>query len=911
MRVWFWTAGLLVLVLPGGVSASTGPSVYTFAPLEAVTSTLYFVEDAYVDPHRVDWEQLLNDGLAGAERSLTTFRFERDESAQRLRIQVGGAALERELAPLTSRRELMLALRWVSRFVKDNADSKDVVGAPGLRPFEGLEYAIVNGMLSSLDPYSRLLTPEQTASFRAETQGKRTGVGMILVWEGGWPVVADVIPDSPASASGLRAGDRLIEVDGRAAQGRDLADIERWVSQTSSATLSLVVSRGDHAEVHRLTVETEVLAVHRVEGRLLDGDVAWLRIQSFHDRVGREFASEIARLEREAGGVLRGVLLDLRGNPGGYVGQAVAVADTLLGSGIIVSQVGRAGRGEQKEVARSTGNECTAALIVLLDGGTASAAEIVAEAVRANDRGLLVGGLTYGKGSVQYLYPVGDVDLKLTVARYLTPTGQSIQARGVTPDVLLRPIRVRGSAGEPSAIRLFAGDAWQREEDVQASLLASRDALSEAVFEGVYLQDVDGERGADEVLLLARDVLLSAQGSSRLDLLRSARQAVERAERVASTGVAARMRAQGLAWADGVDRIQDTPALDVRLEWDSSAPAVAGEAQALTVTVRNEGADAVRGLVVHLEGASRSAPSVEVPIGDLMSGEETTRGTKIWIPTGTPDQAATLVLSVRDLFGSTWWAGRWPLMIETPVAPDLVWSWAAVNVLEQGITGADHLGVELVVKNVGADAVSGASFALTTKSTDVNVLSDPLYLGFPRTLDGVPCVASQREESGCSPRLEPGEEWRGRLDVLADTSKAPAEAFLDLHWGAANASPDAKRPVQHRPARELVRWERSASVEQTEPRSLPRIRVKSPLPMNVKASSVRLAVEVSDLLGVTRAAVVVGGRTRVLEDTEDVGPKSLTIDRDILLQPGPNHITINAWNRHGFLQTRAWIVNAL
>ena len=149
-----------------------------------------------------------------------------------------------------------------------------------------------------------------------------------------------------------------------------------------------------------------------------------------------------------------------------------------------------------------------------------------------------------------------------------------------------------------------------------------------------------------------------------------------------------------------------------------------------------------------------------------------------------------------------------------------------------------------------------------------------------------------------------------RSGGAAPPSKLLAEAFLDLHWVSASASPDGKRAVQHRMARELVRWESSASVEQTKPRSLPGIRLQSALPMTVKASSVRLAVEVSDLIGVTRAAIVVGSRTLQLEATEDGAPKALTIDRDIPLQPGPNHITVNAWNRHGFLRTRTWVVNA-
>ncbi len=313
-----------------------------------------------------------------------------------------------------------------------------------------LENAI-RGLLSNLDPHSAYLDAEAFQDLQIGTTGEFGGLGIEVGQEDGFLKVIAPIDDTPAQRAGIRAGDLIIRLDDVSVKGMALADAIQKMRGKPNTAITLTIIREGARKPLKIKLIREVIQVRSVKSRLLEPGFGYLRITQFQAKTAQNLEQAVQELEQQNKAPLRGLVLDLRNNPGGVLNGAVEVADTFIDDGVIVQTKGR-GNGSDQSYKATPGDRIKAAPIVtLVNGGSASASEIVAGALQDHRRALIVGERTFGKGSVQSILPLGNgAAVKLTTARYYTPNGRSIQAEGIVPDIQLKPLKVAADNGADS-----------------------------------------------------------------------------------------------------------------------------------------------------------------------------------------------------------------------------------------------------------------------------------------------------------------------------------------------------------------------------------------------------------------------------------------------------------------------------
>jgi carboxyl-terminal processing protease len=371
-----------------------------------------------------------------------------------LAVAVGGAAAPKKGDRKFEKLDVFArVLSYVESNYVENIDEQKLV------------YGAIKGMVRTLDPHSEFMTPQEFADMRADTDGEFGGIGIEINEDEGAIVVVEPIPGAPADRAGLVAGDRIIAVDGVPTRGRNGNESSGRLRGKPGTSVKLDVLRKGWDRPRAFTIARELIKVQAVDSLLLDPGVGYVRIKQFQERTDEELEAALNKIKSDSGGQIQGLILDLRGNPGGLLDQAVKVADAFLTSGVIVSTVGRGGRKLEEETARAYGTWDGFPMVVLVNGSSASASEIVAGALQDHGRAVIVGTQTFGKGSVQSVFEFADGSgLKLTVARYFTPSGRSIQEKGITPDVKVEQLdsaKLRDAqVAEPS----------QRERDLDGHL---------------------------------------------------------------------------------------------------------------------------------------------------------------------------------------------------------------------------------------------------------------------------------------------------------------------------------------------------------------------------------------------------------------------------------------------------------
>lgn len=296
----------------------------------------------------------------------------------------------------------------------------------------------VRGMLAELDPHSQFLNAREYEEIRINTSGTYTGVGLELQPDDGRVGVVTPIEGTPAYRAGIKPGDAILTIDGNPVDHSNVSEAILRMRGPAGSHVLLTVAREGHAEPLAFNLQRSAVDVHSVRARMLEGGYGYVRISQFSDTTGKDLRHSLLQLNRETEGGIRGLVLDLRDNPGGVLDAAVDVADSFLEEGLIVTASGRTRDATFRHDAAPGDLLAGAPLVVLVNGGSASASEIVAGALQDHRRATIVGTRTFGKGSVQTVMPLsGGRAIKLTTSRYFTPSGVSIQGQGITPDVEL------------------------------------------------------------------------------------------------------------------------------------------------------------------------------------------------------------------------------------------------------------------------------------------------------------------------------------------------------------------------------------------------------------------------------------------------------------------------------------------
>ena len=378
----------------------------------------------------------------------------------------------------------------------------------------------IKGMLSGLDPHSAYLDPEEFKELQEGTSGEFGGLGIEVSMENGFVRVVSPIDDSPAMRAGVKAGDLIIKLDEKPVKGMTINDAVKIMRGEPGSPITLLIIREGAEAPLKITLKRDIIKVKSIKSKLLEKDYGYVRISSFQSGTGQGLTDGLNELKKENQGALKGLVLDLRNNPGGLLNAAVAVSDAFLQKGLIVYTAGRGKNSEVRFNAEKGDLLNGAPLVVLINSGSASASEIVAGALQDQKRGVIMGEKSFGKGSVQTVLPTSSGGaVKLTTARYYTPSGRSIQAEGIEPDVALAPVKlesVDASKYVPITEADLAGHLKNGNSDKKVPRKELKKEFIKAIKDAKDTKDTDDKKALDVSDYALHEALTLLKGMSIL-----------------------------------------------------------------------------------------------------------------------------------------------------------------------------------------------------------------------------------------------------------------------------------------------------------------------------------------------------------------------------------------------------------
>lgn len=303
---------------------------------------------------------------------------------------------------------------------------------------ERLTNSAIEGMVKTLDPYSAYLTPERYKELEIGTSGEFGGVGMEVTEEEGFLKVIAPIEGSPAAKAGIKPGDLILAINGKTTEGMAVFESVKLLRGPKGSNVKITLKReGENSSID-LTLTRDIIHIKSVKFDLFEGGIGYIKLSQFQEKVAEELINAVSDLEYKNGGMLKGLVLDLRNNPGGLLDEAIEVADEFIDQGLIISVKGRSPDQSKQYFATKGENVHDYPIVVIVNKGSASASEVVAEALQDSKRATILGSKTFGKGSVQTIIKLDDGSgLKITTAKFYAPSGRSINAIGVTPDIIV------------------------------------------------------------------------------------------------------------------------------------------------------------------------------------------------------------------------------------------------------------------------------------------------------------------------------------------------------------------------------------------------------------------------------------------------------------------------------------------
>ena len=881
---------------------------YQLARLSVLRETLAQVDSRYVDPARIDYTAMFKAGLDEVEHRCPEVVLRLD--GDKLHVMVDRYTTMLQVRPLEGPEDVLEEARRVAQILQTRLP-------PGEYELPEVEYAFVNGMLSTLDPHTVLLPPAAARKMQEDNDGSFGGLGISIRMNNGELMIDYPMVGTPAFKAGLKPGDKIVKIEGEGTFNMDIEDAVSKMRGPAGTSVTISITREGWEMPRDVPLVRAEIKQAAVWGELLDGGVGFVEIPSFNALVDKQLEDELAALSRQAGPKgLRGLVLDMRDNPGGYLHQAILVADKFLAKGVVVSTVGPNGSDREEELARHTGTEPEYPIVVLMSGNSASAAEIVAGALKNQERAVILGERSFGKGSVQEIVSMeDDAQLKLTVKRYLTPGDHSIQEIGIPPDIELwrsyvappRDLKEFGVKSGP-IISLFSRDRVRREADLSGHFTNTVDLETPPIYALRYLAPVTDEDQksdrkdikSDFEVLLARDLLLAAHGGRRADVLRSAESIITARKKAQETAIVRAFDTQGIDW--GACTNPASPKVDLRLEftptgkeaWSTQLPT--GELVDLRAKVTNQGAEPLCQVLARAQSPEGNdvIDGLEFYFGKVAPGQTREYTTRLKVPAAYPTETAEVRLLLTDLEKRELTTTSVDITTTGAELPSYAWSWALSDTEGGDGDGIPEIGetVALVldVRNTGKGPGGEVTFNLRKASP----------MGKSVEL---------KEARFAHKALAPGQSTTGKLSfrVVAEPPEPKLEFEISVRdnerydYGAVSRAGF----YEHYVTTEVIALE-VGKAPTPEPVTPPAIELTRAPPATAEGSTVTLSGVVSDDVGV-RNVIVYRGQQKVTyagggDDTHPAPtvPFSATVE----LEEGNNVIVVIARDNRGVTTTR-------
>ena len=627
---------------------------YKLSSLNMLNRVLLRIKDNYVEPERIDPVKMFGAALDEIQNSVAEVVIQRDLATKpgvfpaKLKVSVGAATKDFDISSVSNLWELTSELQRIMVFI-----DKHLERTPELK-LEDIEYAAINGMLDTLDPHSVLLPPRDYNDMKTQTSGKFGGLGIVISIRDGVLTVISPLEDTPAAKKGIKSRDQIVRIGDESTVNMTINEAVEMLRGDPGTTVILWVLRQGWEEPKKFEVERAEIKIKSVRSEPLAGKVGYISIKSFQGNTAGDVREHLKMLKAKMGG-MQGLVLDLRGNPGGLLDQSIRISDLFLKEGTIVNTVAGGNRIKDQNAARAGNTEPDYPIVVLVSSGSASASEIVSGALQNNERAIVLGDTTFGKGSVQVIYDMPkEVGLKLTIAQYLTPGGVSIQGRGISPDIRTIPVSVK--KGE---VDMFLPKNVLREGSLDQALTndaVRKDTPNEKFVRYLNLEETKDDEFAnpdqykEDFDIRAAQRLIVAAGTTwkRQELLDKLSPTLEKLADDETLRIEKELKTLGVDWSKGPTPKAPSYTLNFDTGLKPGQAIEAGETLTIKATLTNTGTEPFYRLKAITQSDNAILSEREFPFGKVSPGQSASWSVEVKVPKELPAREDLVEFEVSD-----------------------------------------------------------------------------------------------------------------------------------------------------------------------------------------------------------------------------------------------------------------------
>ncbi|OHB38935.1 MAG: hypothetical protein A2Y09_05665 [Planctomycetes bacterium GWA2_39_15] len=691
-----------------------------------------YVNRLYVDPERIKTVEMLKEALSWEERVIPEVLTDFTEKTNIQTVSVDDVSRSYDISKIRRSKDMVEILQDALAFINTNRQTNENLTA------SDIEYTAINGMLTQLDPHSIILPPKEFDEFKIGTTGKFGGLGMVVGLRDGALTVISPIEGTPASRAGMKAGDKILEIDGEPTANLNLTESVGKLRGDPGTTVTLTALTDKATQPKLVTLKREIINIPTVESASMDNGLGYLKIRNFQDDTSRCLNEHLKRLKTPDNNKIKGLIIDLRGNSGGLLDQAIEVADKFLDRGTIVVTVGPSGHPKEAQEARKTDtDEDLYPIVALVDAGSASGAEIVAGALKENNRAVIVGDRSFGKGSVQQLIELMDGSaLKLTIAKYLTPLLTDIQSVGITPDIKTIPATV-----SKDNINLFRGIIALREEDLKQHLDEHPKGETPYATLKYFLETKEKKDKTEEPeeagdpyklpdfntdfhVLFAKNLLSNATAWQRETLLKNSMPILEETARMEERKIGQALQKLDIDWSTGTST--GTTKTTVSFSTNPVNGRVkAGDKIILTVNAANVGETPLYQLRGILSSKNGLFDKLEFVLGKIDKGATKSYSATVEIPKSSLDREDEITIKFEELNHNNPNDVKLNIITDALPRPLFAYSYQILDTIKNSsknngdglIQTGEDIDLLVLVKNIGEGSVEKNVVTLKSSNT--------------------------------------------------------------------------------------------------------------------------------------------------------------------------------------------------